>query len=237
MVVRAKDGEAKVDRRAMIGAMAGRVRARLLHWAMASACWLVSRIRVESVRVMIDVMAGCANVARVGRKVGPVSLMGRRRGIVAMRGGRRVVVDRVDYSAQLPLVSTGRLPESIGVWTAFPWSATPGASNYLAALGATLRLNEFLAINAGITTAPDGSPADWIELHNSQSNALSLAGFRFQVNNGPKWTFPAGVQLAADAHLLVWATDRILPGTLNLGQSLSNRGGILSVFWARGRLD
>lgn len=157
-------------------------------------------------------------------------------GLISWHDLNGVVVDRVDYSAQLPLVSTGRLPESIGVWTAFPWSATPGASNYLAALGATLRLNEFLAINAGITTAPDGSPADWIELHNSQSNALSLAGFRFQVNNGPKWTFPAGVQLAADAHLLVWATDRILPGTLNLGQSLSNRGGILSVFDTQNRL-
>lgn len=158
-------------------------------------------------------------------------------GMIAWYGAQGLLVDRVDYSLQLPLVSSGRLPDGSGPWTRLPFSETPGASNYVAALGATVRFSEFMAINAGTVVAPDGQPADWIELHNADTQVLSLAGFTLLIDGQAPWTFPPGIQLGADARLVIWATERVLSGgALNLRQPLPDRGGVLTLLDQQGRL-
>jgi hypothetical protein len=148
-----------------------------------------------------------------------------------------LLADRVEYRIQIPGVTSGRLPDASGPWTSLPFSPTPGASNHLAALGQSLRLSEFMALHAATPTAPDGQPADWVELHQSGTNAFDLSGVRLQLNDSAVWTFPSGTSLAPDARLLVWATERSLPpGTPHLPLSLPDSGGVLRLLDTRGRL-
>ena len=74
---------------------------------------------------------------------------------------------------------------------------------------AQLRISEFLAQNDGLTRDRDGDSPDWIELHNSSSAAMSLAGWRLTDTgtNLAKWTFPA-VTIPANGYLLVFASRK-----------------------------
>ncbi len=158
-------------------------------------------------------------------------------GMIEWRTPDGLLADRVEYRTQIPGVTSGRLPDASGPWTSLPFSPTPGDSNHLAALGQSLRLSEFMAVHASTPPAPDGQPADWIELHQSGTNTMDLSGVRLQLNDSTSWTFPQGTSLAPEARLLVWATERSLPtGTPQLPQSLPDSGGVLRLLDARGRL-
>lgn len=141
-------------------------------------------------------------------------------------------LDRITWRNATAAVSTGRLPDGSGAWTSLPFSASPGASNYLAQPGAGLRFNEVLA-----WAEPVGE-ADWIELQNPTANAVVLTGHSLSVGDPEpgEWTFPAGTQLGAGESLRIWATTNAVPGALNLGRSLRNGGSQLSLFDDRGRL-
>ena len=158
-------------------------------------------------------------------------------GKIEWRDDAGVTVDRVDYGLQTPLVSVGRIPDGSGSWTALPGNLSPGASNYLAPLGTSLRLSELLAINHGAVLAPDGLPADWLELHNPQTNALSLAGLTVEIDQTSRPPLTVGLQIPAEGRLLLWATERMLPvGVPNLGRSLPDRGAVVSLVDPMGRL-
>jgi hypothetical protein len=79
--------------------------------------------------------------------------------------------------------------------------------------GPTPVISEFMADNGGSLKLTDGTEPDWIEIHNPSASPVSLAGWRLtdQADNLSRWTFPAGVQLAPGAYLVVYASgeDRL----------------------------
>ncbi|MEX0602707.1 MAG: CotH kinase family protein, partial [Bacteroidota bacterium] len=78
-------------------------------------------------------------------------------------------------------------------------------------LDAPLRINEILAVNTSIN--PDnidlGDYSDWIELHNTSSRPLDLAGYHLSDDEQAplKWSFPDGTLLPGNSMVLVWADD------------------------------
>ena len=70
-----------------------------------------------------------------------------------------------------------------------------------------LTINEILADNKSTNTDPDFAEfGDWIELKNTSTATVSLAGYGLSDKKSEiKWTFPANAQLAAGQTLLVWA--------------------------------
>ncbi len=72
-------------------------------------------------------------------------------------------------------------------------------------------INEFVAKNdsVGGYQEPDGGYGDWIELYNRGNSAVNLSGYNLSDDLGEldKWEFPAGVSIAANGYLIVWADD------------------------------
>ncbi len=71
-------------------------------------------------------------------------------------------------------------------------------------------INEFSAAN--MTTIFDnyGDNEDWVELYNAGSSTVDLEGYMLSdnINNPPKWLFPAGVSIDPGQHLLIFCSDR-----------------------------
>ena len=78
-----------------------------------------------------------------------------------------------------------------------------------APLHATPVISEFLADNDGGLRDEDGEDHDWIEIHNPDTSAVDLAGWRLtdDVTKPSKWVFPATV-LAPNGRLIVWASEK-----------------------------
>lgn len=68
-------------------------------------------------------------------------------------------------------------------------------------------INEILADNNSTNVDPDfAEHGDWIELKNTSSATVDLAGYGLSDKKTEvKWTFPVNAQLAANQTLLVWA--------------------------------
>lgn len=73
-----------------------------------------------------------------------------------------------------------------------------------------LQINEVCSSNASILKAANGLTPDWIELHNTGSQTLSLAGYGLSdnVRRPLDWTLPA-VTIPADGYLVVFASGEI----------------------------
>jgi len=67
-------------------------------------------------------------------------------------------------------------------------------------------ISEFLAVNDRGIRDDDGDRSDWIELHNSATEAVPLAGWTL-VDGANAWRFPA-VTIAPNGRLLVWASGK-----------------------------
>jgi len=88
-------------------------------------------------------------------------------------------------------------------------ASTPGLANSVAMpLPAfpNLWLNELQADNVTGPMDSEGEREPWIELYNSGSNSLSLAGYHLSDNytNLLQWAFPAGAAIPAGGFLTVW---------------------------------
>jgi len=140
-------------------------------------------------------------------------------------------VDRVEWVRALPGTVRGRLPDGAGDWIDLPFSATPGASNHLAAIRTGVRFHEILA------RAVQGS-TDWFEIHNPTDTPVSLAGHSVSVGNPEpgEWIFPAGSVVAPRGVLVIRASGSPTPGGLNLGRDLPDDGTLLCLFDPKGRL-
>jgi len=93
------------------------------------------------------------------------------------------------------------------------------------AIGSVL-INELLASNDSLNFDPSGESDDWIELINTTSNPIDLAGFYLSDDplNLMAWAFPAGTTIPANGYLLVWADkDTTQPG-LHANFKLSSAG-------------
>ena len=71
-------------------------------------------------------------------------------------------------------------------------------------------INEFSCANVGDVTDNYGEFEDWMELYNTSGTAFDLSGYYLsdRVTNPMKWQFPAGTTIAANGHLLIWASKR-----------------------------
>src|SRR5688572_20129098 len=76
-------------------------------------------------------------------------------------------------------------------------------------------ISEFLADNSGGLTDEDGDTPDWIELYNSGTAAVNLAGWYLtdDAEDLTKWSFPA-TNITASSFMTVFASgkDRRIPG-------------------------
>jgi hypothetical protein len=102
--------------------------------------------------------------------------------------------------------------------------------------GQSLHINEILADNE-TNTFSDGSISDWVELYNSSSQPIALAGY--SLTDAPttprKWVFPANVSIPANGFLVV-LLDSSRPAStaagpvLNAGFSLKSEGDHMELF-------
>lgn len=97
-------------------------------------------------------------------------------------------------------------------------------------------LNEFLASNASGLLDEDGDASDWIELHNTGTTPIDLAGWSLtdDATLPRKWVFPQ-LSLAAQQYLVVFASGKnrttVTPGLmLHTNFKLSADGEYLALF-------
>jgi len=71
-------------------------------------------------------------------------------------------------------------------------------------------INEFVASNSQSLIDGDGNASDWIELHNPDTQPVSLGGWYLtdDKNNLKKWRFPPATVLPAEGYLVVFASDQ-----------------------------
>lgn len=144
--------------------------------------------------------------------------------------------DSVSYGSQNPGESFGRIPNGSGPWVTLAFNPTPGRSNYFPLPGWIIRFNEVVADSRSFL-APDGQPADWIELHNPNPDPVDLSGMALRVDSHPAWRFPVGISLPARGYRIIWATSRTLAApALNLGQELFSHGGVVTLTDVQGQL-
>src|SRR4030095_7462422 len=151
--------------------------------------------------------------------------------------------DSVTFGPQVQSVTSGRLPDGTGAITAFPGSASPGATNYLASSYTGPVLNEVLARNVSGDMAPWGTRADWCELQNPNAGGVDLGGMRLGRTNdfAAAWTIPAGTNIAGNGFLAFWcdgsrSADTVTGANLNTGFSLGDFSDGLYLFNASGQL-
>ena len=99
---------------------------------------------------------------------------------------------------------------------------TPGMantrSNYQIAssvrVESPIEITEIMADNVTYA-APDGSYADYIELHNASESPVNLGGWHLSdsADNTTKWMFP-DVTIPADGYLIVWCTGESKDGDM-----------------------
>ncbi len=100
-------------------------------------------------------------------------------------------------------------------------------------LGAAPVISEFLALNDQSLGDEDGDPSDWIEIHNPDGEAVSLAGYGLSDDPADlfRWVFPE-IALEPGGFLVVFASgkDRGDPqGTLHAPFRLSGDGEFLAL--------
>src|SRR5688500_2832320 len=93
---------------------------------------------------------------------------------------------------------------------------------------ASLIISEFMAANAGGLPDEDGEFSDWIEIYNSTSAAIPLAGWTLSddTDNPAKWMFPA-VSIPSHGFLTVFASGKNrtnTPTRLHTNFSLNSAG-------------
>ena len=100
---------------------------------------------------------------------------------------------------------------------------------------ATVIINEILAANESVLSDEDGNYSDWIELHNTSEEGVSLAGW--SLSDDPdiadKWVFPE-VTLGAGGYLIVFASGKDRrpngAGQLHTSFKLDQDGEYLALF-------
>src|SRR6185295_15117556 len=100
-------------------------------------------------------------------------------------------------------------------------------------------LNEVCADNASILS-PAGTLPDYVELYNTGTSSVSLAGWTLtdDVTKPTKWPFPASAAIAAKTHLVVWLdSSESYPGLIATNFSLRSSGEEVALFQASNQRD
>ncbi len=99
------------------------------------------------------------------------------------------------------------------------------------ATGVPVVLNEILARNQSLTNAAGATP-DWVELYNTSSNTLDLAGLSLSddPNSPRKFVFAPGAQIEPHGFLLLTCDPNSPASPANTGFGLNASGGSLFLF-------
>ncbi|MDB4655277.1 CotH kinase family protein [Flavobacteriales bacterium] len=83
----------------------------------------------------------------------------------------------------------------------------------VSSLAQGVKLNEWMVKNSTVLADQDGEFSDWIELYNSSSETINLAGFGItdDETNPYKWIFPS-VEINANQFLLIYCSGKDLVG-------------------------
>jgi hypothetical protein len=101
----------------------------------------------------------------------------------------------------------------------------------------TLFINELMASNTNTILNSDGNYSDWIELYNSGSSAIDLAGLYISDDetNPYKYMFPSGSSetiIPAGGFKMIWADDSTELGPLHVNFRISNAGEFIGLYAA-----
>lgn len=149
------------------------------------------------------------------------------------------ILDEARYQNSLEGVAQGRFPDGSTNVVFLPLGGTPGEPNLLTPRAGP-RFAELLAASSANSPQPDLA-RDWIELFNAATNSIPMGGWQV-VQTLPlrrTWFIPAGIQLAANARLRIFADSNTPPSTVaaaqqNTGFDLPDTGGILELVAADG---
>lgn len=111
-------------------------------------------------------------------------------------------------------------------------SAVPGPDGY----AASLVLNELMAVNQSTITDESGAYADWIELYNPTSAAVSLAGFHLtdEADEPTQYALPSGQSIPVGGFTLFWADAQPEQGEDHAPFKLSGSGEYVGLFYVAG---
>lgn len=94
-----------------------------------------------------------------------------------------------------------------------------------------IAINEFMAVNDSLSpwTDPAGQHEDWIELYNKNNTTVNLGGCYLSDDylDPAKWQMPAGVSIAANGYLIIWADDDLNQTGLHAPFKLDREGEML----------
>lgn len=101
-------------------------------------------------------------------------------------------------------------------------------------------INEIMASNSNVASDEEDENDDWIELHNSGSEPVSLAGYYISDNklNPTKYRIPSDDPAASlippKGYLIVWADNQPNQGNLHTNFALSSSGEFIGLFMPNG---
>ena len=101
-------------------------------------------------------------------------------------------------------------------------------------------INEIMASNSDVASDEEDENDDWIELHNTGSEPVSLAGYYISDNklNPTKYRIPSDDPAAAlippKGYLIVWADNQPNQGNLHTNFALSSSGEFVGLFMPNG---
>ena len=77
------------------------------------------------------------------------------------------------------------------------------------AIGVSVVINELMAANTKSIADPQGDYEDWIELHNTSDETVSLAGMYLtdKIDNLTKWEFPDLSTIPPRGYIIVWLDE------------------------------
>ncbi|RKU27314.1 hypothetical protein C6497_11230 [Candidatus Poribacteria bacterium] len=77
------------------------------------------------------------------------------------------------------------------------------------AIGVAVVINELMAANTNSIVDPQGDYEDWIELHNTSNETVSLAGMYLsdKMDNLTKWEFPDLSTIPPKGYIIVWLDE------------------------------
>lgn len=93
-------------------------------------------------------------------------------------------------------------------------------------------INEVLADNTIQNSDEYGEHEGWIELHNAEATAVSLAGMYLtdDFTSPTKWQFPTGTSIAPSGKLFIWCDGQTTQGPLHASFKLSGNGEAAALF-------
>jgi CotH kinase protein/Lamin Tail Domain len=167
-------------------------------------------------------------------------------------GTNNLIVTEVKYDSVLPwptnangtgaslqLLDPHQDNWRVGNWSVTPFSATPDASNSVAASLTpfpSLWINELQADNLTGITNSAGQHTGWLELYNPSTNAISLNGLYLADNytNLLQWAFPSNAVINAGQFEVIFADSETNLSTTNeLHTSFTLPGGTGSLALTR----